>query len=76
MKLRLSESNCTARPTTSAAIRCRTPRPNSVGNTPNEVFEGTGHEIQIAGRPVNEALLAMWRTIASGSASPSSTSLA
>jgi pimeloyl-ACP methyl ester carboxylesterase len=35
------------------------------------VVEGAGHEIQFTGRPVNEALLALWRTASSGSASPS-----
>lgn len=32
--------------------------------------EGAGHEIQFTGRPLNEALLALWRTALSGSASP------
>lgn len=36
------------------------------------VFEGAGHEIQFIGRPLNEALVALWRTSSSGSASPSS----
>jgi pimeloyl-ACP methyl ester carboxylesterase len=29
---------------------------------PRKVVEGAGHEIQFTGRPVNEALLALWRT--------------
>ena len=32
---------------------------------------GAGHEIQFSGRPLNEALLALWRTGSSGSGSPS-----
>lgn len=36
------------------------------------VVEGAGHEVQFTGRPINEALLALWRTASSGSASPSS----
>ena len=36
------------------------------------VIEGAGHEIQFSGRPLNEALLAMWGTASSGSASLSS----
>ncbi|HEX2272272.1 MAG TPA: hypothetical protein VHG90_00170, partial [Acidimicrobiales bacterium] len=27
-----------------------------------EVVEGAGHEIQCTGEPINEALLALWRT--------------
>jgi len=34
--------------------------------------KGAGHEIQFAGPPINEALLALWRTGSSDSASPSS----
>jgi hypothetical protein len=30
------------------------------------VVEGAGHEIQFAGRPLNEALLALWRTTTLG----------
>ena len=26
------------------------------------VIEGAGHEIQFTGQPINEALLAVWRT--------------
>jgi pimeloyl-ACP methyl ester carboxylesterase len=33
------------------------------------VVEGAGHEIQFAGRPLNEALLAWWRTASSRTAS-------
>ena len=36
------------------------------------VVGGAGHEIQFTGRPLNEALLALWRTASSRSASPSS----
>jgi pimeloyl-ACP methyl ester carboxylesterase len=36
------------------------------------VVEGAGHEIQFTGRPLNEALLALWRTAPSGSARPPS----
>lgn len=32
------------------------------------VIEGAGHEIQFTGRPLNEALIALWRTASSGSA--------
>ncbi len=32
------------------------------------VIEGAGHEIQFSGRPLNEALLALWGTASSGSA--------
>lgn len=35
------------------------------------VIEGAGHEIQFTGRPVNEALLALWRTGSSRPARPS-----
>ena len=31
------------------------------------VVEGAGHEIQFTGRPLNEALLALWGTASSGS---------
>jgi hypothetical protein len=34
--------------------------------------EGAGHEIQFTGRPLNEALLALWRTVSSHSANPAS----
>jgi pimeloyl-ACP methyl ester carboxylesterase len=34
------------------------------------VVEGAGHEIQFTGAPLNEALLALWRTDASSPASP------
>jgi pimeloyl-ACP methyl ester carboxylesterase len=34
------------------------------------VVEGAGHEIQFAGRPLNEALLALWRDGSTGLASP------
>ena len=36
------------------------------------VVEGAGHEIQFTGPPLNEALLALWRTASSRSASPPS----
>ena len=36
------------------------------------VIEGAGHEIQFTGQPLNEALLTLWRTTSSRSASPSS----
>jgi hypothetical protein len=36
------------------------------------VVEGAGHEIQFTGKPINEALLALWRTDSSSSASPPS----
>lgn len=36
------------------------------------VIEGAGHEIQFTGRPLNEALLAFWRTAPAGDASPAS----
>ena len=36
------------------------------------VLEGAGHEIQFTGTPLNEALLALWRTDSSSSASPPS----
>ena len=36
------------------------------------VVEGAGHEIQFTGRPLNEALRALWGTASSGSASLSS----
>jgi pimeloyl-ACP methyl ester carboxylesterase len=36
------------------------------------VVAGAGHEIQFAGQPLNEALLALWRTAASRPARPSS----
>ncbi len=36
------------------------------------VVEGAGHEIQFTGPPLNEALLALWRSALSGSASSSS----
>jgi pimeloyl-ACP methyl ester carboxylesterase len=36
------------------------------------VLEGAGHEIQFTGRPLNEALLALWRTAPSRSARPPS----
>jgi pimeloyl-ACP methyl ester carboxylesterase len=35
------------------------------------VVEGAGHEIQFVGPPLNEALLALWRTGSSSSAGPS-----
>jgi len=34
--------------------------------------KGAGHEVQFTGRPLNDALLALWRTASSPSASPSS----
>jgi pimeloyl-ACP methyl ester carboxylesterase len=36
------------------------------------VVEGAGHEIQFTGTPLNEALLALWRSASSSSASPPS----
>jgi hypothetical protein len=36
------------------------------------VVEGAGHEVQFTGRPLNEALRALWGTASSGSASLSS----
>lgn len=36
------------------------------------VVEGAGHEIQFTGQPLNEALLALWRTALLDSASPAS----
>jgi pimeloyl-ACP methyl ester carboxylesterase len=36
------------------------------------VVEGAGHEIQFTGPPINEALLALWRTASPHSAGPSS----
>ena len=36
------------------------------------VVEGAGHEIQFTGRILNEALLALWRSVLSRSASPPS----
>lgn len=36
------------------------------------VVEGAGHEIQFTGRPLNEQLLALWRTASSRSACPPS----
>lgn len=39
------------------------------------VVEGAGHEIQFAGRPLNEALLAFWRTAPAGDAGPASSAV-
>jgi pimeloyl-ACP methyl ester carboxylesterase len=36
------------------------------------VVEGAGHEVQFTGRPLNEAMLALWRSASSRSPSPSS----
>ena len=36
------------------------------------VVEGAGHEIQFTGPPLNQALLALWRSASSGSGRPSS----